>query len=143
MIFYAFILNSKTNTNFYGRDPNLAALGASCDPNRHADAGRYPRVRAATQIAQNGWPNASIWVAALDMPLDARALCSLPRCSLVRSVGSKSCVPDSPALTAKIRELLFFFSFLFLFRFGHFITARGEFFPILVVSRLSPRQICS
>jgi hypothetical protein len=47
----------------------VRALGAARDPNGHADAGRCPRVRAATQTAQNGRPSASVWVARLEMPL--------------------------------------------------------------------------
>jgi hypothetical protein len=42
MTFYAFIVILKVNTNFYGRDLNLAALGVARDPNEHADAGGHP-----------------------------------------------------------------------------------------------------
>jgi hypothetical protein len=46
-----------------------AALGAGYDPNGRTDAGLRPRVRAATQTAQNGRSSASVWVARLKMPL--------------------------------------------------------------------------
>jgi hypothetical protein len=44
-------------------------VGAACYPNGHADAGRCPDVRAATQTTQNEQLSASVWVAALEMPL--------------------------------------------------------------------------
>jgi hypothetical protein len=49
--FLYFIVNLKTNTNFYGHDSNLTAVGAARESNGHADAKLCSSVR--------GYPNKS------------------------------------------------------------------------------------